>query len=202
MANFKLSFKAGKLAGREETFSVNEVTMGRNPAHPLSVNDAQVSRDHLRIFFKDGEFFLEDLGSTNGTYINGKQVRKPVPLKDGDLVSFGENNVFEFSTIKSAGEKGKTEEEEEPNIEEAAEVLEVIEKEEPYRAKVIEPKAESKGKAAAFFSSLPTWAVVLFVAVGFIILFCLIPFVIIEVTNQWCNLFSGFFNAISPGVCP
>ena len=104
MANFKLSFKAGKLAGREETFSVNEVTMGRNPAHPLSVNDAQVSRDHLRIFFKDGEFFLEDLGSTNGTYINGKQVRKPVLLKDGDLVSFGENNVFEFSTIKSAGE--------------------------------------------------------------------------------------------------
>ena len=66
MANFKLSFKAGKLAGREETFSVNEVTMGRNPAHPLSVNDAQVSRDHLRIFFKDGVFFLEDLGSTNG----------------------------------------------------------------------------------------------------------------------------------------
>ena len=201
MANFKLSFKAGKLAGREETFSVNEVIVGRNPAHPLSVNDAQVSRDHLRIFFKDGEFFLEDLGSTNGTYINGKQVRKPVPLKDGDLVSFGENNVFEFSTIKSAGEEGKAEEEE-PIIETAVEESEVIEKEEKSHAKVIEPKDESKGKAAAFFSSLPTWAVVLFVAVGFIILFCLIPFVIIEVTNQWCNLFSGFFNAISPGVCP
>ena len=201
MANFKLSFKAGKLTGREETFSVNEVTVGRNPAHSLSVNDAQVSRDHLRIFFKDGEFFLEDLGSTNGTYINGKQVRKPVPLKDGDLVSFGENNVFEFSTIKSAGEEGKAEEEE-PIIETAVEESEVIEKEEKSHAKVIEPKDESKGKAAAFFSSLPTWAVVLFVAVGFIILFCLIPFVIIEVTNQWCNLFSGFFNAISPGVCP
>jgi hypothetical protein len=70
------------------------------------------------------------------------------------------------------------------------------------------PRTQAKNVIAGnkpvskFFSTLPTWALVLFIAIGFIILFCLIPFVVIEVTNQWCNLFSGFFNAISPGICP
>ena len=40
------------------------------------------------------------------------------------------------------------------------------------------------------------------IALGFIIIFCVIPFVVIEVSNQWCNIFANFFNAIKPGVCP
>ncbi len=49
---------------------------------------------------------------------------------------------------------------------------------------------------------LPSWLIVTLIALIFIVIFCVIPLIIIEVSNQWCNLFSGFFNAISPGICP
>ncbi len=47
-----------------------------------------------------------------------------------------------------------------------------------------------------------TWIVILLAALAFIVIFCVIPLTIIDLTNQWCNLFSGFFNSISPGACP
>jgi len=47
-----------------------------------------------------------------------------------------------------------------------------------------------------------TWIVILLAALVFIVVFCVITLTIIDLTNQWCNLFSGFFNSISPGVCP
>ena len=50
--------------------------------------------------------------------------------------------------------------------------------------------------------ALPSWIVVTLIALIFIVIFCVIPLIIIEVSNQWCNLFSGFFNAITPGICP
>lgn len=50
--------------------------------------------------------------------------------------------------------------------------------------------------------NLPPWMVVTLIALFFLVLFCVIPLIIIEVSNQWCNLFSGFFNAITPGICP
>jgi hypothetical protein len=49
--------------------------------------------------------------------------------------------------------------------------------------------------------SLPPWIVVTLIALIFLILLCLIPLLVIEVSDQWCNLFSGFFNAITPGIC-
>ena len=48
----------------------------------------------------------------------------------------------------------------------------------------------------------PTWVVILLAALAFIMIFCVIPLFIIDATDQWCNLFNGFFNSISQGVCP
>jgi len=49
--------------------------------------------------------------------------------------------------------------------------------------------------------NLPAWIVVSAIAMIFLILFCVIPTIIIDLSNQWCNLFSGFFNTITPGIC-
>ena len=48
---------------------------------------------------------------------------------------------------------------------------------------------------------MPTWVLILIIALGFLVIFCLVPLLVIEVTDQWCNLFAGFFNSMSPGVC-
>lgn len=52
------------------------------------------------------------------------------------------------------------------------------------------------------FFQLPAWLIVSILAIFFLILFCVIPFLFIDIFNQWCNLFPGFFNAMSPGICP
>jgi len=52
------------------------------------------------------------------------------------------------------------------------------------------------------FERLPPWLIVTILSLFFLLLFCVLPLILVDLTNNWCNLFSGFFNAIRPGICP
>ena len=68
----------------------DELTVGRATGCQVALpDDTYVSQLHARIFRKDGRLWLEDLGSTNGTYINAKAVSAPVALRRGDRVQVG-----------------------------------------------------------------------------------------------------------------
>jgi hypothetical protein len=68
-----------------------EITIGRGGGCTVPLTfDTFVSQVHARAFERDGRLWLEDLGSTNGTFVNGKQVREPVMLRRGDRVQVGE----------------------------------------------------------------------------------------------------------------
>ena len=77
---------------RGETHAIDrEVTVGRGGGCALVLNDdTYVSQLHARLFQQNGEGFVEDLGSTNGTYVNGKQINGVTRLKRGDQVQFGQ----------------------------------------------------------------------------------------------------------------
>ena len=67
-----------------------ELTVGRATGCQVALpDDTYVSQLHARIFRKDGRFWLEDLGSTNGTYLNAKAVSAPVALRRGDRLQVG-----------------------------------------------------------------------------------------------------------------
>ena len=67
-----------------------ELTVGRaNGCQVALPDDTYVSQLHARIFRKDGRLWLEDLGSTNGTFLNAKAVTSPVALRRGDRVQVG-----------------------------------------------------------------------------------------------------------------
>lgn len=66
-----------------------EITIGRAPGCKINLDDTFVSQLHARVFRKDGQVFLEDLGSTNGTLCNGKKVSGAIPLKKGDKIQVG-----------------------------------------------------------------------------------------------------------------
>ncbi len=71
-----------------------EVTVGRaGGCAVLLPDDTFVSQLHARLFRRDGSLFLEDLGSTNGTFLNGRKVTAPVPIRKGDKVQFGRTTV-------------------------------------------------------------------------------------------------------------
>jgi FHA domain len=74
----------------------DEVTVGRAADCQVNLDDTYVSQMHARVFAKDGQLFVEDLGSTNGTYLNRRKVTGPMVMKRGDRVQVG-NTVMELS---------------------------------------------------------------------------------------------------------
>ncbi|HUY30375.1 MAG TPA: FHA domain-containing protein [Acidimicrobiales bacterium] len=67
-----------------------EITLGRSPGCAVSLEgDTFASSVHARVFRRDGETWLEDLGSTNGTFVNGERVATPVRLRRGDRLKVG-----------------------------------------------------------------------------------------------------------------
>jgi serine phosphatase RsbU (regulator of sigma subunit)/pSer/pThr/pTyr-binding forkhead associated (FHA) protein len=62
------------------------VVLGRHPQCDLVLESASVSRQHAKIILNEGNYYLEDLNSRNGTYLNGKLVTKPQVLKEGDEI--------------------------------------------------------------------------------------------------------------------
>ncbi len=75
-------------AGRRYDLA-EELTMGRAAGCHITLDDTYVSQVHARVFVRDGVVFVEDLGSTNGTYLNRKKVSGPLMLKPGDQVQVG-----------------------------------------------------------------------------------------------------------------
>ena len=75
---------------------VAEMSMGRAPGCTVVVDDTYASQLHARVFSQDGDFHLEDLGSTNGTLHNGTAVSGPQRLALGDRIQVG-NWVLELA---------------------------------------------------------------------------------------------------------
>ena len=72
-----------------------EVVIGRAPECVVSLDDEFASNQHAKIYQAEGRFYVEDLGSTNGTYVNGRRVHYPTELRAGDRVKIG-RTVMEF----------------------------------------------------------------------------------------------------------
>jgi predicted component of type VI protein secretion system len=71
-----------------------EVTVGRAAGCTVTIDDNYASQLHARLFRRDGSIHVEDLGSTNGTYLNGRKLTGSQPVKRGDRVKIGAT-VFE-----------------------------------------------------------------------------------------------------------
>lgn len=65
------------------------LNVGRSEACAIRLEDTYVSQMHARLYGKNGAWFVEDLGSTNGTYVNDRRVAAPVEVHAGDVVRVG-----------------------------------------------------------------------------------------------------------------
>lgn len=85
-----VSFDGAVIA--EHTLLQERTTLGRRPFNDIVIDNLAVSGQHLVFLMTPGEVFVEDLNSTNGTYVNGKVARKQA-LKDGDLLEVGKYKI-------------------------------------------------------------------------------------------------------------
>ncbi len=85
--NAMLVLQRGGEAGRRWPLDRSrEITIGRSEECAIHLPDRQVSRYHARVSWVDDGYQLEDLGSKNGTHVNGHEIHEPSPLQDGDEI--------------------------------------------------------------------------------------------------------------------
>jgi pSer/pThr/pTyr-binding forkhead associated (FHA) protein len=100
-SQFQLIMRSGPTPGAAFTLEGDQIDVGRDSTNEIVINDAEISRRHARLTFQGGKYVLEDLGSTNGTFVNGQRLAGPRVLKPGEVVSFGEQIVMIFEATVS-----------------------------------------------------------------------------------------------------
>jgi len=96
---FQVTMRSGPMAGKTFAIEAEENILGRDLANEIIISDPEVSRRHARFFIRDENVFVEDLGSTNGTFLNGDRISSPQQLRSGDVITLGESVVLIFEKI-------------------------------------------------------------------------------------------------------
>jgi hypothetical protein len=83
--------RQGPIPGQVFELNRNEVSIGRDISNDFVINDAEVSRKHARLILEGDRYKIEDLNSTNGTYIDGQRLIGPHVMAIGEIILFGDN---------------------------------------------------------------------------------------------------------------
>ena len=89
----RLAVTSGPLRGTTVPLSTSSILLGRAPSCTLVLDDDYSSSRHARIFPQHGGWFVEDLGSTNGTYVDDQRISQVTPLGPGTRVRIGQSVV-------------------------------------------------------------------------------------------------------------
>ncbi|MBU0512371.1 MAG: FHA domain-containing protein [Chloroflexi bacterium] len=97
---FQLVMQAGPTPRKTFTLSGNEIVIGRDINADIVINTAELSRRHARLRLGDGGYILEDLGSTNGTFVNGQRLTAPRVMRPGETIMLGETVALMYGGIQ------------------------------------------------------------------------------------------------------
>jgi hypothetical protein len=100
--SFRLIVRRGPQPNQTYDLNKDIITVGRDITNDIVINDPEVSRHHMRFTRGAGGFTLEDLGSTNGTFINGQRLTGAKPLNNGDMIGLGETVTLGYEMVGPA----------------------------------------------------------------------------------------------------
>lgn len=191
-AQFQFVMRSGPTPGATYSLEGDQLVIGRDSSSGVPINDAEVSRKHARLTFQGGKYVIEDLGSTNGTFVNGQRLVSSVVLKSGDVVSLGEQIVLLYEALSA--DAGAT----------------MISHKAPARTAVSAPPVSAPPPPQPYASTPPAAPVrpannmPLFIGIGAVAVICLcvVFFVGVDQLNLWCSFPISIFTPIFGGVCP
>ena len=198
---YRLVMRSGPTVGKAYLLEKVETTIGRDLSNDIVINDSEASRRHARIFLQGGNYIIEDLGSTNGTSVNGQRLMGPYVLRPGELIMFGESISLLFEMLQSADEAAT-----------------VVAPRKAAPAPVPPPPAAAPPpppQAPAYAGQVPAQPaskpakkkrkpVMIAIIVVALLLLCVCVAGLIYIDSQaaWCDWFGFAFNMFSPGLCP
>jgi hypothetical protein len=98
-ALFQLVMRSGPTPGKIFPLEAEEVIVGRDATSGVSIVDAEVSRKHAKLILHGSAYTIQDLGSTNGTFVNQQRITATQALNPGDTVSFGEKIILQYEAV-------------------------------------------------------------------------------------------------------
>lgn len=97
--SYQLTLRSGPTPGKVFELTHGEMTIGRDVSNHIVINDPEVSRKHARLLTQAGGFMIEDLGSTNGTFVGNQRLLGPHLLRHGETIMLGENVELTFEAM-------------------------------------------------------------------------------------------------------
>ncbi len=108
-ASFRLTMRRGPHPNQVYELTRDTLTIGRDITNDIMINDPEVSRHHARLTRTAAGYMIEDLRSTNGTFINRQRITTSYQLANGDVVGLGETVTLVYETpLVGAGEAVST----------------------------------------------------------------------------------------------
>ena len=95
-ANFQFYMRSGPNTGMTYPLEAPEISIGRDASNGIVINNAEISGNHAKLSLQGSAYVIQDLGSTNGTFVNRQLISGTQVLNAGDTVSFGENIVLMY----------------------------------------------------------------------------------------------------------
>jgi pSer/pThr/pTyr-binding forkhead associated (FHA) protein len=94
--SFRLIVRRGPQPNQTYDLNKDIITLGRDITNDIVINDPEVSRHHMRMTRGAGGYTIEDLGSTNGTFVNGQRLTGARPMRPGDMIGLGETVTLAY----------------------------------------------------------------------------------------------------------
>ncbi len=198
---FQLTMRSGPTPGKTYPLEKQEVLLGRDLVNDIAISDPEVSRRHARFLMQEDNVIIEDLGSTNGTFLNGQRISTPQQLRSGDVITFGENIVVVFekssydpdATVVSMGMDNTVQpavpDQQPPTPRSSYGVIPqqqpVQQQPQAYQPPVQQPEPMPRPKAKK--KGLPTWLIILIIAI--VVIACVIAVTLYFMpASWWCAL--------------
>lgn len=98
-AQFRLVVRRGPQPNQQFELNRDKITIGRDVTNDVIISDPEISRHHARLVRTANGYAIEDLRSTNGTFVNRQRISSPHQLYDGDVIGLGETVTLTYEVI-------------------------------------------------------------------------------------------------------
>jgi len=199
--SYRLVVKSGGVIGTAYALESAEIFLGRDAQNDIVIAEADISRRHARLRRADGGYVIEDLGSTNGTFVNGQRLTAPHRLRSGEEIRLGPHVVLVYESV---GDPGATVAIAAETVQTAAPAPPPPSPPPPSTSAPPPPRARSAPPPPPTPSAVPRprsanrWWLFLLILVILGICFIGAALWYIDANKLWCAIFPFLF----PGACP
>jgi hypothetical protein len=202
-AHFQFVMRSGPNVGKVYPLEAQEMTIGRDNSNMIAINDVEVSRRHAKVELRGSAYVIQDLGSTNGTFVNGQRASGIQVLNPGDTISFGEGIMLMYEAVYDPNATVVA------SSARAAKTMAPLRRPAPAPTPISVPAPAYSGQvpagpvpvaAAPAKKKFPVWLIIVILLLV-VICACVGFFVLIDQLNLWCRVVP-FLVPLLGGVCP